>query len=68
MCWRSAAIGRNFVAWLLLSDTVKPEAAAAMTELRTLGLNRQLTGDRQSVAHALARAIGITDIEVRPYP
>jgi len=51
-----------------LSDTVKPEVAAAMTELRTLGLNRQLTGDRQSVAHALARAIGITDIEVRPYP
>jgi len=53
MCWRSAAIGGNFVAWLLLSDTVKPEAAAAMTELRTLGLNRQLllTGNRQSVAH-----------------
>ncbi|GAJ92962.1 heavy metal translocating P-type ATPase [Rhizobium rhizogenes] len=64
------SIGDEFVAWLLLSDTVKPEAAVAMTELRALGLNRQLllTGDRQSVAHALAREIGITDVAAQALP
>ncbi|EJL57683.1 heavy metal-translocating P-type ATPase, Cd/Co/Hg/Pb/Zn-transporting [Rhizobium sp. CF122] len=64
------SVGGEFVAWLLLSDTVKPEAAVAMTELRALGLNRQLllTGDRQSVAHALAREIGITDVAAEALP
>ncbi|NEI74359.1 cadmium-translocating P-type ATPase [Rhizobium lusitanum] len=64
------SIGEEFVAWLLLSDTVKPEAAVAMTELRTLGLNRQLllTGDRQSVAQALAREIGIPDVAAEALP
>ncbi|MBZ9791134.1 cadmium-translocating P-type ATPase [Rhizobium sp. 3T7] len=64
------SVGGDFVAWLLLSDTVKPEAAIAMTELRALGLNRQLllTGDRQSVAHALAREIGITDVAAEALP
>lgn len=64
------SIGDEFVAWLLLSDTVKPEAAVAMTELRTLGLNRQLllTGDRQSVAQALAREIGIPDVAAEALP
>ena len=64
------SVGGDFVAWLLLSDTVKPEAAVAMTELRALGLNRQLllTGDRQSVAHALAREIGITDVAAEALP
>ncbi len=64
------SIDGDVVAWLLLSDTVKPEAADAMTELRALGLNRQLllTGDRQSVAHALALQIGITDVAAQALP
>jgi heavy metal translocating P-type ATPase len=64
------SIDGDFVAWLLLSDTTKPEAAVAMTELRALGLNRQLllTGDRQSVAHALAREIGINDVAAQALP
>ncbi|MCF5387205.1 cadmium-translocating P-type ATPase, partial [Pseudomonas syringae] len=50
-----------FLAWLLLADSVKPEAQAALFELRGLGLGRQLllTGDRQSVADSLAHDIGI---------
>jgi heavy metal translocating P-type ATPase len=64
------SIDGHFVAWLLLSDTAKPEAAMAMTELRELGLSRQLllTGDRQSVANALARDIGITDVAAQALP
>ncbi|OWV97257.1 metal-transporting ATPase [Rhizobium sp. R693] len=64
------SIGGDFCAWLLLSDTIKPEAAVAMAELRALGLNRQLllTGDCQSVAHALARDIGINDVAAQALP
>lgn len=45
------ALNGEFVAWLLLADSVKPEARFALAELRELGLGRQLllTGDRQSV-------------------
>lgn len=64
------SINGEFVAWLLLSDTTKPEAAAAMAELRDLGLNRQLllTGDRQSVAKVLALEIGIADVAAQALP
>jgi heavy metal translocating P-type ATPase len=64
------AMDGRFLAWLLLADTVRPEAAAALAELRTLGLNRQLllTGDRQSVAEALAREVGVTNIQAQALP
>ncbi len=47
------ALDGQFLAWLLLADSVKPEARMAMAELRELGLGRQLllTGDRQSGGH-----------------
>jgi len=64
-----SADGR-FLAWLLLADTVRPEAAAALAELRELGFTHQLllTGDRQSVASALAAHVGITDVVAQALP
>ena len=64
------SINGDFIAWLLLSDTIKPEAADAMMDLRALGLNRQLllTGDRQSVAQILAQEIGINDVMAEALP
>lgn len=64
------AMDGHFIAWLLLADTVRPEAAAAMAELRALGLKRQLllTGDRASVAHALAQVVGITEVAAQALP
>ncbi|MGD8220058.1 heavy metal translocating P-type ATPase [Pseudomonas thivervalensis] len=60
----------QFLAWLLLADSVKPEAQVAMAELRELGLGRQLllTGDRQSVAATLARDVGIGDVQAQALP
>jgi P-type E1-E2 ATPase len=60
----------QFLAWLLLADSVKPEARQAMKELRELGLGRQLllTGDRQSVADSLALEVGISDVEAQALP
>ncbi|KII30515.1 cadmium ABC transporter ATPase [Pseudomonas fluorescens] len=64
------ALNGEFLAWLLLADSVKPEARFALSELRELGLGRQLllTGDRQSVAHTLARDVGISDVEAQALP
>ncbi|MHC8323154.1 cation-translocating P-type ATPase [Pseudomonas sp. GB2N2] len=64
------ALDGEFLAWLLLADTVKPEARFALNELSELGLGRQLllTGDRHSVADALARDVGIHDVEAQALP
>lgn len=64
------ALDGQFLAWLLLADSVKPEARVAMAELRELGLGRQLllTGDRQSVATTLARDVGIGDLQAQALP
>ncbi|MBU5201069.1 HAD family hydrolase, partial [Vibrio cholerae] len=64
------ALNGEFLAWLLLADSVKPEARQALQELRDLGLGRQLllTGDRQSVADSLALDVGISDVEAQALP
>ncbi|PNB71437.1 cadmium-translocating P-type ATPase [Pseudomonas sp. GW456-E7] len=64
------ALNGAFLAWLLLADSVKPEAQFALGELRELGLGRQLllTGDRHSVAQTLARDVGISDVEAQALP
>lgn len=60
----------EFLAWLLLADSVKPEARFALSELRELGLGRQLllTGDRQSVAQTLARDVGLQEVQAQALP
>jgi Zn2+/Cd2+-exporting ATPase len=64
------ALDGQFLAWLLLADTVRPEAATALADLRELGLRRQLllTGDRLTVAEALAQEVGISDVQAQALP
>lgn len=64
------ALNGEFLGWLLLADSVKPEARHALEELRELGLGRQLllTGDRQSVADSLALELGISDVQAQALP
>nr|WP_308200271.1 heavy metal translocating P-type ATPase [Cellulomonas wangsupingiae] len=50
---------------LVLRDPVKPTSAAAVRELRALGLRPVLlTGDNRGAALATARAVGIADADV----
>ena len=60
----------QFLGWLLLADSVKPEAQQALSELRELGLGRQvlLTGDRQSVAEHMAQVVGISEVQAQALP
>jgi heavy metal translocating P-type ATPase len=56
--------------WLLFADQPRPEAVAALAELRTLGLERQilLTGDRMQVAGRIGGQLGIADIHAEALP
>ncbi|MFJ4119405.1 cation-translocating P-type ATPase [Pseudomonas psychrophila] len=64
------SLNGNFLGWLLLADSIKPEARQALSELRKLGLGRQvlLTGDRQSVAEQLAHTVGISEVQAQALP
>ncbi len=52
------------VGYLAVADSVRPESAAAVQELRDLGVKRiaMLTGDNQAVAQAIANEVGITEV------
>jgi len=64
------ALDGRFLGWLLLADSLRPEAQTALAELRQLGLRRQLllTGDRASVAHRIAGELGISDVVAQALP
>jgi heavy metal translocating P-type ATPase len=64
------ALGGQFLGWLLLADEPRPEARDALTELRAMGLDRQLllTGDRAAVAARIGRFLGIADVRAEALP
>lgn len=55
---------------LSLADEVRPEAAAAVQALRSLGIAQVtlLTGDHRGTAEAVARAVGIDDFRAELLP
>ncbi|MFV0453113.1 MAG: heavy metal translocating P-type ATPase [Propioniciclava sp.] len=54
---------------VLLSDVVRPEAAAAVAALKRRGLRvMMITGDRQATAEAVGARVGITDIRAGLLP
>jgi Zn2+/Cd2+-exporting ATPase len=63
-------MGSHFLEWLLLADQPRNEAQAAIDDLRGLGLNRQmlLTGDRWTVARAVAASLGIDGVQAETLP
>lgn len=64
------SLGGVFLGWLLFADQPRREAAAALQELRGMGLGRQmlLTGDRSQVAHRIAAAMGIDEVHAEALP
>jgi heavy metal translocating P-type ATPase len=62
--------GGRFLGWLLLADEPRPEAAAAIEDLRHLGLHKFLliTGDRWPAARAIAATLGITEVHAELLP
>lgn len=62
--------GSMFLGWLLFADRPRPEARAAVGELRALGFERQilLTGDRKAVAQRIGAELGIGDVCAEALP
>jgi Zn2+/Cd2+-exporting ATPase len=59
------SLGSRFLGWLLFVDGLRPNAEAAVHELRSLGVERilLLTGDRESVAQHVAAEVGIDVVD-----
>jgi len=58
-----AAVDGRAVAVIGLADAVRPTSAAAVTELRTLGVEvAMLTGDNAATAQRIATQLGITTV------
>ena len=54
---------------LVVADTIKPTSAAAVVELRALGLRPVLlTGDNAAAAHAVAAEVGIDEVIAEVLP
>jgi heavy metal translocating P-type ATPase len=66
----ACACDGRWLGWLLLADRARPEAAQALSDLRELGITRQVmvTGDRPTVAAAIAKTVGIEEIQAEALP
>ena len=65
-----AAVDGRFAGVLVLRDEVRPEAAATLDALRSLGVERiiMVTGDVESTAGPIARGLGITELHAECLP
>jgi P-type Cu+ transporter len=63
------AIDGEFAGVIVLADTLKPDAALAITRLRALGLDPVLlTGDNEGAAEAVAAQLGIDEVHAGVSP
>ena len=64
------AVDQQVVLLIGISDTVKPEAKAALTRLKKAGVKHlvMLTGDNDQTAAAIAKAVGITEYHANLLP
>ena len=64
------ARGGQFLGWVLIADQIKPEAKAALADLRRAGVDQtvMLTGDRTETAEAVGGSLGISQIFAQLLP
>ena len=64
------SVDGQYAGCVSLEDTVKPEAAQAFAELRSLGISRtvMLTGDREEAAERVAEAVGVSELRANLLP
>jgi Cu2+-exporting ATPase len=64
------AIDGKVAGLIRYKDRVRPEVAAAMKELKKMGIKKLImaTGDTQEAAERIAKACGISDVIARAFP
>ncbi|MGN0464812.1 MAG: heavy metal translocating P-type ATPase [Lachnospiraceae bacterium] len=63
------AVERNFIGYLIISDTIKPEAKAAIADINSLNIHTViLTGDGENGAKAVAKETGIKEVHAKLLP
>ena len=64
------ARGEEYLGHIVINDALKPDAASAMEALRKLGVQRTvlLSGDRQRVAEAVAKELGLDEVRAELLP
>ncbi len=64
------AVDGDYAGYLLLSDSLKAESAAAVAELKSLGIDNMaiLTGDRQDRGDEIGRTLGIGEVRAELLP
>ncbi len=64
------AVDGKYVGHIVISDEMKPTAAEAMQALRAAGVRRtvMLTGDKEKVAAAVAKEVGIDEVRAELLP
>jgi Zn2+/Cd2+-exporting ATPase len=62
--------GDRFLGWLLFHDQLRSSAAPAVSDLKSLGIDRiiLLTGDRDAVAQQVAKEVGIPNVDSERLP
>lgn len=62
-CTVAIAADRRAVGGIVLADTVKPDSAAAIADMKKTGIRSvvMLTGDNEAAAKAVAAQVGVTD-------
>ena len=60
----------SVLGWLAFTDTVRPDAAEMIAELRSLGVEHivMLTGDNERVAQRIADEVGIDEVQAELLP
>jgi Cd2+/Zn2+-exporting ATPase len=64
------AVDGKYEGHIVIADTPKPDSAAAIAELRALGVEKtvMLTGDREEVAAAVAKELGLDEYHAELLP
>ena len=62
-CTVAIAADGRVIGGITLADTVKPDSAAAVADMKKTGIRRvvMLTGDNEAAARAVAAQVGVTD-------
>lgn len=64
------AVDGRYAGWILISDTVKPAAAASINDLHSAGISKtvMLTGDASEVAASVSGELGIDEYHAQLLP